>query len=192
MKELKHVTSVFSSITHASEACIDGSIAVAFAARTAMATREVSFNPTKFLDHVSTHVSNAEYREQLCSIVQLLSGTHEDAKVRVTAFGTRLGEDRWGDGISSGVRQSSLWAIYAFCKHPDSYKQCIALAIACGGDVDTTAAMAGALVGARLGFAGVPKIWRDAIHDLDVWKLDDVCALVKSVYQLVLEKRIQV
>jgi ADP-ribosylglycohydrolase len=191
-EDIKNVTSVFSSITHASEACIDGSIAIAFGAKTAMATRGIRLDPAKFLEQVCAHVDNAEYKAELRNIDHLLRGSDSEAKIRFVTYGTRAGEEQWGDGISSGVRQSSLWAIYAFCKHPDDYKSCISVAIGCGGDVDTTAAMAGALVGARLGFAGIPQVWRETIHDVDVWGLEDICGLVRSVYVMVSEKRVWV
>ena len=46
---------------------------------------------------------------------------------------------------------SVLWALYAYLRTPDEPWSVYWTAIAVGGDVDTTAAMAGALVGARVG-----------------------------------------
>jgi ADP-ribosylglycohydrolase len=43
-----------------------------------------------------------------------------------------------------------LWSIYAFLRAPDDYLDTVCVAIAAGGDVDTTAAMAGAIGGVRL------------------------------------------
>lgn len=183
LEELKQVARVFSSVTHASEACMDGSVAMAVAGRICMATRGIVFDCARFLTGVAAHVSDEGYKAE---ILRLLHFTSDDqAKAHVIDYGKRMGEDQWSDGVSPGVRQSTLWALYSFCKYPGDFTKCIAMAISCGGDVDTTAAMAGALSGARLGFEAVPKVWRDTIHDLNVWKLKDVCELVKEVFTMV-------
>jgi ADP-ribosylglycohydrolase len=184
-EEIKHTASMFSNITHATEACNDGSIAIALGTRASMATRHVNFDAALFLDHIASHVTNVGYKTEVKNILNLLKGSDEAAKVHIASYGKRMGEDEWGTGISPGVLQSSLWALYSFCKYPNDYKKCIATSIACGGDVDSTAAMAGGLIGARVGFAAVPKIWRETIHDLDIWKLDDICELVNTVYDMV-------
>ena len=193
VEELKHVARVFSSVTHASDACMDGSIAMAIAARIVMATRDIAFDRAKFLGGVATHVTNDDYKKEIHAILSFLNNnTPEDqVKTHIIAYGKRMGEDIWGDGVSPGVRQSTLWALYSFCKHPDNYINCIATAISCGGDVDTTAAMAGALCGCRVGFDNVPKIWRDTIHDMDDWKLQDVCTLVREVFDMVKDEHIK-
>lgn len=186
LAQLVETTRIFSSITHASEACIDGSIAIALGTRASMATRAIPFHVSMFLNHIAEYVTNTGYKKEILTIPSLMRGkSDEAAKTHIAAYGCSMKEDKWGDGISSGVRQSSLWALYAFCKYPDNYKECIAIAIMCGGDVDTTAAMAGALVGARLGYASVPGIWRDTIHDLNDWKLGDITGLVNKVFNMV-------
>lgn len=39
------------------------------------------------------------------------------------------------------------------------------VAVRCGGDTDTVAAMAGAIAGARFGAAGIPMRWYTALED---------------------------
>jgi ADP-ribosylglycohydrolase len=43
-----------------------------------------------------------------------------------------------------------LWSLYSFLRSPEDYWETVCTAIAVGGDVDTTAAMAGAVSGAYL------------------------------------------
>lgn len=177
---------LFSSITHASDACKDGSVAIAVGTRAAMATRTIPFDVDRFVAHIASFIGTDDYKAEILNLPALLIGASDDAaKTHIIAYGDRMDEMKWERRISPGVRQSSLWALYSFCKYPDDYVNCIATSIACGGDVDTTAAMAGALVGSRLGYAHIPPVWRDTLHDLEDWKLEDLTALVKTAYELV-------
>lgn len=180
--DLIDAVTTYSSITHASPDCINGSLAIAFAAKASMATRHIRFDVKTFLDYVAKNVSDERYKNEIENIAILLTKGDDEAKTHIANYGVFKGEERWGDGISSGVMQSTLWALYSFCKYPDQYKECMATAIICGGDVDTTAAMAGALIGARIGIDQIPAVWKNTIHDLEDWKFDDVCKLVRDVY----------
>jgi ADP-ribosylglycohydrolase len=50
--------------------------------------------------------------------------------------------------------------------------------------VDTTAAMAGAICGARVGISGIPEVLRKRIHDQDLYTADDLVQISLSAYQL--------
>ena len=65
-------------------------------------------------------------------------------------------DDEW-KGISSFVIGSVLWSLYSFLTSPDDYWETICTAVVVGGDVDTTAAMAGAISGAHLGISAIPS-----------------------------------
>lgn len=60
-------------------------------------------------------------------------------------------------GISPYCVSSVLWAFYSFLKTPHSYWDTIQTALWPGGDVDTTAAMAGALSGIHNGTSQLPQ-----------------------------------
>jgi poly(ADP-ribose) glycohydrolase ARH3 len=189
-EELKEVVTTFSSITHNTTACIDGSIAVAFAARVAMATKNIKFNVDKFLSYVASKVNDTEYANQILNIKNLLNASNDEAaKNHFVSYGVKNGEEQWGNinpGLSSGVRQSSLWSLYCFCKHPNDFVKCCALSISVGGDTDTVASMSCAILGARVGYEAIPKIWANELHDLNDWKLDELITLVKDVYKMVI------
>lgn len=77
-------------------------------------------------------------------------------------------------------------ALFAFCRHPDSFKDCIAEAIAFGGkNVAYTAAIAGALSGARLGFEKIPVVWRNRVHDMINYNFDSICEITTRVFDYV-------
>jgi hypothetical protein len=46
------------------------------------------------------------------------------------------------------------------------------------GDVDTIAAIAGALVGIRTGLSGIPSVWYKRLEDLGEYKFQELCDLV--------------
>jgi hypothetical protein len=49
--------------------------------------------------------------------------------------------------------------IHAWLAHPTDYPEAIQSLIECGGDADSTAAIAGGILGASLGEAAIPEQW---------------------------------
>ncbi len=79
----------------------------------------------------------------------------EDAVVAISRSGVGPGhQDSW-EGISPFVVGSVLWSLYSFFRSPDDYTETVRTAIAVGCDVDTTAAMAGAISGTYLGLGAI-------------------------------------
>jgi len=91
------------------------------------------------------------------------------------------GKTKSGTGISSGLISAVLWSLYSFLSHPYNFIKCIALAYWPGGDVDTTAAMAGAMCGAVVGFYNLKPF--DIILSLEDYKNTEWTPL--RLYELV-------
>lgn len=87
-------------------------------------------------------------------------------------------------GISPFVTGTVLWSLYSFLKSPKDYRKTISTAISIGGDVDTTAAMAGAISGAYLGIGAVPSHLSGYLNDKGTWKLDQLVNLANECYEL--------
>lgn len=68
-------------------------------------------------------------------------------------------------GISPFVIPSVLMALYAFLRERDDFRACMEIVLRAGGDVDTVAAMAGAVCGARVGLMGIPARLRKNVLD---------------------------
>ena len=68
-----------------------------------------------------------------------------------------------GTGIAS--HDSAVTALALFALFPDDYPGAVSHAVCMGGDCDTIAAMAGGLVGARVGEAALPEIWLERLED---------------------------
>lgn len=181
-KEMDARVAELSAITHASQSCIDGSIAIARAARHAMTHADTPFEVMGFLRYVSEGTSES-YRACLVTLAHMIEQKKDtsDAVRAIVAMGCGFGERDWGEAISVGVVQSSLWALWSVCKHPDSYVDCIAESILPGGDVDTTAAMAGGIIGARVTSKAIPHEWAERLHDLNEWVCADLVELASRV-----------
>jgi ADP-ribosylglycohydrolase len=87
--------------------------------------------------------------------------------------------DGW-QGISPFVTSSVLWSLYSFLRSPEDYWETVCTAIAVGGDVDTTAAMAGAISGAYLGMQAIPRRLARCLTDRGTW---DFAELVELAYE---------
>lgn len=66
-----------------------------------------------------------------------------------------LSLDENGIGYTLKALAAGIWALI----HPTSYRDGILSVIREGGDADTNAAIAGAVLGARCGFSGIPEEW---------------------------------
>ncbi len=91
--------------------------------------------------------------------------------------------DDW-QGISPFVTASVAWSLYAFLRSPDDYWETICTAIAVGGDVDTTAAMAGAVSGAYLGLGAIPQPLARRLNDQGTWEFTELVALAHECYEV--------
>jgi hypothetical protein len=73
-------------------------------------------------------------------------------------------------GVAPHVVPSVAWSVYAFLLKPDDYWETVCTAIWAGGDTDTLAAMAGAMSGARLGPAAIPRPLVSRVGDAGEWR----------------------
>jgi ADP-ribosylglycohydrolase len=183
-EEIINTAKVMSAITHASPACLDGAVAIALAAHYAMATRALPFDVKHFVEYVATGVSN-DFAAYVRELLELRTMSLDLAARRIVEIGTSNKERRWGDGISVGARQTALWALWSFVRSPDSFVDCMANAIGVGGDVDTTAATAGGIIGARVGHDAIPLLWRSCLHDYNEWNYEQLCDVGCKVYEMV-------
>jgi ADP-ribosylglycohydrolase len=93
-------------------------------------------------------------------IEQLLSAHGEG--LSVSEFAASLG---LGDGVTGYVYDTVPVAAYAWYRHFGDFEATVASVLACGGDTDTTGAIAGALAGAVVGDVGIPDDWLRGLRD---------------------------
>jgi ADP-ribosylglycohydrolase len=69
-------------------------------------------------------------------------------------------------------------------RSPNDYWETVRTAIAVGGDVDTTAAMAGAVSGAYLRLDAIPERWARRVTDRETWGYDELVELATRCHRL--------
>ena len=74
----------------------------------------------------------------------------------------------WGKGVTGFVYQTVPVVLQACLRHRDDYAGAVRSVIQCGGDTDTTAAIVGGMLGARLGKSAIPQTWLEQHRDWPV------------------------
>ena len=171
-------------ITHMDRRCSAGSVAIAGAV--ALAARSYPLDMDAFLAALGGWVG--EYHEDFALYIEELAiWTRLEPEVAVVPI-SRCGKSpEYGDDwkyISPFVIPSVLWSLYSFLRSPEDYWTTITTAIGCGGDVDTTAAMAGAISGAYLGLEGLPEDLVCLVNDRGDWGYAELVRLAETCYNL--------
>ena len=89
-----------------------------------------------------------------------------------------------GDALGFLVEESVLYAFYAFRMSPNDPGAVLQTAVSVGGDVDTVAAMAGAMVGAAVGLSGLDtrlEAWSRRLNDQGTFRRHDLVALARDL-----------
>jgi ADP-ribosylglycohydrolase len=173
-----------SRITHRDKRCSGGAIAIAGAVALALTLTQLraeTFCP-KLAEWVAPYdaVLADSLTRQMRDWLELepMEALPEISVVGLTD--TQLNEG-W-IGISPFVTSSVLWSLYSFLRTPEDYWQSICTAISSGGDVDTTAAMSGAMAGARVGIKRIPRAWALRLTDSGEWGYYDLVELALQCY----------
>ncbi|MBC7265118.1 MAG: ADP-ribosylglycohydrolase family protein [Chloroflexi bacterium] len=171
-------------ITHQDRRCSAGAIAIAGAV--ALALQQETIEPISFTAQLSAWVRPfdhilADALEQMPEWVLL--PPHEAVSL-ISRIGLVPGYSGGWVGISPFVTSSVLWSLYAFLRWPEDYWEAICAAIAVGGDVDTTAAMTGAISGAIVGLEGIPFPLARHLNDRGTWKYGELVLLAQRCYEI--------
>lgn len=131
-------------ITHAHPLGVQGALLIALAARQLLQRASVA----QLLAEVNSVCTAAEFATRLALLANWLA---QQATPKPREVVKHL-----GNGITAHT--SSVTALYIALRHRDaSFQEMLKFVIACGGDVDTIAAMAGTLWGAYNGAAKLPE-----------------------------------
>jgi ADP-ribosylglycohydrolase len=83
----------------------------------------------------------------------------------VEAALSTIGPTRGGGWVAE---EAVAMALYCVLRHPDDYVGGVRLAANITGDSDSVASLAGGMLGARLGLAGIPAEWTARLEDRDL------------------------
>jgi ADP-ribosyl-[dinitrogen reductase] hydrolase len=187
---ISYSAKLLSSITHASELCMDCSSVIALATNYSLLTNHKEFDCQEFIDYITLNISD-ETKKYIYELLHMFSMKSSDVLNRIIEIGILHGESKW-EGISACAFQTTLWCLYCFMKCPNSYVDCVLLTTTGGGDVDTTCAVSGALIGSRVGLSNIPIIWREQLHDLGEWKYEDLIKIGEKSYKYMLNDEIYI
>lgn len=138
LQSLVSITKMDSAITHASDEAEAGAIAIALASAYA-----VNGDTGDLLDELWQILPDSKVKSVIYSLDSLIESPYITPEQALRVIGTK------GD-----VRQTVPAVLYCFLKF-DNYHDAVLAAIKAGGDTDTTAAIVGALFGAKLGVQGI-------------------------------------
>jgi ADP-ribosylglycohydrolase len=171
-------------ITHRDPRCSAGAVAIAGAV--ALALRGEQIDASRFLTRLTGWAGQMDESvaygiERLAEWVDLPA---KAAAPLISSVGrTSDYVDGW-QGISPFVTSSVLWSLYSFLRSPEDYWETVCTAIAVGGDVDTTAAMAGAVSGAYLGLQVIPRRLARCLTDRGTWGFAELVGLAYECHRL--------
>jgi ADP-ribosylglycohydrolase len=173
-------------ITHKDPRCSAGAVAISGAV--ALVLQEKTITPNSFISSLADWTRKIEpgFASELMELIKYLSMPPEEAVTYISKAGLAIDymdEDGW-QGISPFVISSVLWSLYSFLRTPDDYWETICTAIRVGGDVDTTAAMAGAISGAYLGIGAIPSDLSHCLTDRKTWGYDELVELAHQCYEI--------
>jgi ADP-ribosylglycohydrolase len=156
IESLRELNRISSRITHTDSKAENGALAVALAAR--HFAREPTISSSKYLDELRDIIP--ESTELLELIERALQSTRSGETTE--EFAAIAGLER---GVSGYVLHTVPLALQACFRYPDELRAAVLALVHCGGDTDSTAAIAGGIVGARLGKAGVPEEWKTSLWE---------------------------
>ena len=168
-------------ITHQDPRCSAGAIAVAGAVLLGLRGK---IDREGWAAQLSSWVSglDPELADGIRCLGDLVYAPPASALTAISKFGRTSDYGNGWEGISPFVTTSVLWSLYSFFRHPDDYWATICTAIGVGGDVDTTAAMAGAISGAYLGLDALPLDLATSLTDRGTWGLEELISLAHQCH----------
>jgi len=169
-------------MTHSDPRCSAGAVAIAGAVHFSSRLNE---DPSFWWHKLSNLVLHfdKELARNIFLLETMVNDTLEIALKKVQKMSdSSFRETRW-EGISPYVVPSVLWSLYSFLRTPHDFMETICTSIWPGGDVDTTAAMAGAISGAFNGLESIPENIAREINDHGKWGYEELCGLAEKLYQ---------
>ncbi len=153
-ERLMSLVRVSTRITHRDPKAEWGALAIARAASLAAASRNHVLHPVE-----AARFINETLPPEGSELSRLIEGAADSVAANQTteAYADALGLSR---GVTGYMLHTVPVVLHAWLRFPDDYRAAVQAVLRCGGDTDSTAALVGGLLGARVGPAGIPEEWR--------------------------------
>ena len=174
-------------ITHQDDRCKAGSVIIALTVSYVL-THEI-IKPKELLNYLIPKIEPISqlFAEELKNLITWLQLPFEQAINRIAKSGKPEFQDYFWDKISPYVIPTVLVSLYAFLTNIESYTGSISTAIEVGGDVDTTAAITGAISGAYLVVDAIPLVYKKEINDKGEWGYAELMKLAEKLTNSILQ-----
>jgi ADP-ribosylglycohydrolase len=158
-ERLRQLVRLSTRITHTDPRAEYGALLVALAAFLAATVDDTRELPQRFLAGMQELLGT-----EAAQLQTLLQQAADSARAGLSPleFAQTMGRKR---GVSGYMYHTVPVVIQSWLRYPDAYEQAIPAIIACGGDTDTTAALLGSIVGARVGKNGIPPAWLNGLWE---------------------------
>lgn len=143
-------------ITHTDPKAEYGALAVALAARYGLENKTI--NADEFFQFFIAHFPFTD--EAAHEMTSLINSCVNAVKSGLTTHEFCAAQG-WAKGASGYIYHTVPAALHTWLSYPDDYQAGVLEIIACGGDTDSTAAIAGGLIGARS--QNIPPEWREGL-----------------------------
>jgi ADP-ribosyl-[dinitrogen reductase] hydrolase len=152
---LRRLVVASSVLTHTDPRATEGALVVAAAAR--IASTVPSPTPSDLESALKAWRIPAD--QQFASLLDAAMTSVASAEP-TAEFAARSGMQR---GVSGFIVHTVPVSIHAWLSSPTDLRRVIMSCVACGGDADTTAAIAAGIAGSTVGPAGVPSDWLSSL-----------------------------
>ena len=143
---------VSTELTHRDPKALWGALAVALAAHVSAGDAPVAAEP--FLSALRKLLA-AEPAGELLDLIEQAAASAAHAEP-VTAFAQRIGSTK---GISGYIYHTVPCVLQVWFRYGEDFPGGLQEILRAGGDTDTTGAIFGGIVGARVGKRGIPTAW---------------------------------
>jgi ADP-ribosyl-[dinitrogen reductase] hydrolase len=167
------------TLTHTDPRALTAAMAVARLA--AWAVRHGPSQPPEIGALIETLAGLAPDDAEWRDLVEKIRVAHK-GKMTVTTFAVSLGLEK---GVTGYAYHTVPVAIYAWLLHYGDFRATVEAVLECGGDTDTSGAIAGALAGATTGPKKIPGQWLVGIIE---WPRS-MKLLTEAAYRLAYQKR---
>jgi len=156
---LRALVGASTRMTHTDPKAEYGALAVAWAAHLAARRPERDVGPEEYARSLHQLLP-----PQAADFLGLIGKVVESVAARRTteSFAETLG---LGGGVSGYMYHTVPVVLHAWFTHQHDYRTAIIEVVRCGGDTDTTAAVLGGIIGARVGKTGIPDQWLDRLWE---------------------------
>jgi ADP-ribosylglycohydrolase len=158
---MKSLVRASTRITHTDPKAEFGALAIAAAAYYSAARHTQDDMPAHYLEYLSDLMSGELGSNELLDMIAKAAASANTGETTASFAGAMGGEI----GVGGYIYATVPAVLHSWFRHPDDYASAITGLIECGGDTDTTAAIAGAMVGAGVGVEGIPDIWLQGLME---------------------------